>query len=86
MRGKLKLELQAGGVFMPIFRARLSAMRTLQRGGAVEGGLEDGVRAGKIGQVGGSPAENGDAGLLAELADAMDSKSIIRKDVSVRLR
>ena len=55
----------------------------LKRGGKV--GSSDPDSAAETRETAKTPGETG-SGLLAELADAMDSKSIVRKDVSVRLR
>ena len=48
--------------------------------------LASGVTHGRISTNAGFPEGKQKPGLLAELADAMDSKSIVRKDISVRLR
>jgi hypothetical protein len=40
----------------------------------------------KISEIGGIPSGKSPLGLLAELADAVDSKSTARKGISVRLR
>ena len=50
------------------------------------GSLANAESVGKIGENRAFPEGNSPSGLLAELADAMDSKSIARKGVSVRLR
>ena len=69
----------------------LSPNGAIQRNSTQSGAMKtDGVRLqespGNLAESRGFPEHKIDYGLLAELADAMDSKSIARKGVSVRLR